>query len=422
MPEGQAEGQTDLWTQFLDFISRFVIPDWAELVQLIPLGLLAIAFLGLGLTAYRWWAAAGINRSRVARPIPAAQPPPGVHLPGPSLWPFVVPIAATFLLFALVFEQNGIPNLTLIGIGLLVLVVGLAGWLRDANREWRRAETGGEHGPAGTHEITTAHGLPGGVAATPALGPGSVVGPALSPSARALSPMGGAQTAVGGVGEVAAPPLEPPPGVHLPGPSPWPFFAPIALTFVLFGMVFGAALIVGGLVMGVIAAIGWYRDANYELREVEVAGHAEPRTRDPERAFPKGLAAVYVLVGVLSLTIVAGPAIASRLRGGGADGGAGGGPPVSAEHTVTAQNLAFDTSELNVPAGQPITITFTNNETAPHNIAIYDSSERTTEIFNGKIIEGPDVTEVYNVDPLDAGNYYFLCIVHPNMNGTVNAQ
>ena len=49
---------------------------------------------------------------------------------------------------------------------------------------------------------------------------------------------------------------EPPAGVHMPGPSPWPFFAPIALTVMLLGLIFSPVLLVGGLILGIIAQIG----------------------------------------------------------------------------------------------------------------------------------------------------------------------
>ena len=36
----------------------------------------------------------------------------------------------------------------------------------------------------------------------------------------------------------------------------------------------------------------------------------------------------------------------------------------------------------------------------------------------GELITGPDEIQ-YEIPALDAGEYYFLCIVHPTMNGTV---
>ena len=52
-----------------------------------------------------------------------------------------------------------------------------------------------------------------------------------------------------------------------------------------------------------------------------------------------------------------------------------------------------------------------------HNIAIY-SDDRSRQLFNGELVTGPATVE-YDVPPLPAGQYYFQCDVHPNMNGTV---
>jgi len=42
----------------------------------------------------------------------------------------------------------------------------------------------------------------------------------------------------------------------------------------------------------------------------------------------------------------------------------------------------------------------------------------TDELFNGDLITGVASVE-YTIPPLPAGEYFFVCIVHPNMNGTV---
>jgi hypothetical protein len=53
-------------------------------------------------------------------------------------------------------------------------------------------------------------------------------------------------------------------------------------------------------------------------------------------------------------------------------------------------------------------------------VEIADSSARTTILLDGEVITG--VTSItYNVDALAEGSYYFLCAIHPNMNGTVEA-
>jgi plastocyanin len=109
--------------------------------------------------------------------------------------------------------------------------------------------------------------------------------------------------------------------------------------------------------------------------------------------------------------------------GGGEPGGGGGQPGGGGEPgggvTVEAQNLAFDTSEIDLPADAPSTITFDNQDAGvPHNIAIYNDSSLAEALFTGEIVTGPTTAD-YQVPALTAGEYYFHCDVHPNMNGSV---
>ena len=102
-----------------------------------------------------------------------------------------------------------------------------------------------------------------------------------------------------------------------------------------------------------------------------------------------------------------------------ADGGTGGtATVVDGEVALGANNLEFDASTIEAPAGAEFTITFTNNESQPHNVAIY-SEEGGDEIVVGEVITGPDATTQIVVPALDAGEYYFQCDIHPDMNGTV---
>ena len=102
-----------------------------------------------------------------------------------------------------------------------------------------------------------------------------------------------------------------------------------------------------------------------------------------------------------------------------ADGGTGGTATVAdGEVALSANNLEFDASTIEAPAGAEFTITFTNNESQPHNVAIY-SEEGGDEIVVGEVITGPDATTQIVVPALDAGTYYFQCDIHPDMNGTV---
>jgi plastocyanin len=86
---------------------------------------------------------------------------------------------------------------------------------------------------------------------------------------------------------------------------------------------------------------------------------------------------------------------------------------------LSAANIAFDVSQLDVPAGQPFQIQFQNDDNGvPHNVEIKDGSDNI--VFNGEVFNGVD-QRTYDVTALEAGTYTFLCTVHPNMNGTLTA-
>lgn len=101
----------------------------------------------------------------------------------------------------------------------------------------------------------------------------------------------------------------------------------------------------------------------------------------------------------------------------------GGGPPGGGEApTVVAQGIAFDTDTISLPADRPSSLTFDNRDPGvPHNIAIYTDESLSEALFQGEIVTGP-ATVQYEVPPLPAGEYYFHCDVHPNMNGTVTVS
>ena len=258
----------DLWTSLLDIVSQVVIPVWNDLIQYIPLLLALLVILAVAGLAWGWQRNASGNRPRVRRPLPAGRKPQDTHLPGPSLWPFVAPVGLLLIVFAVVFGLESVANGLLLVLGLGVAGVGLLGWYLDANREYVQAEA-------------AAHGqLEAGYGSPP---------PAWS--------------------------LEPPSGIHLPGPSAWPFLAPVGLGFMVAGLIFGPALLIGGLVMAVIAVLGWLLDAGRELRDVEAYGHPTQADRDPERAWPRRLIPIYVFVGGLAILLTLAPWLLSLLPG-----------------------------------------------------------------------------------------------------------
>jgi mono/diheme cytochrome c family protein/plastocyanin len=98
------------------------------------------------------------------------------------------------------------------------------------------------------------------------------------------------------------------------------------------------------------------------------------------------------------------------------------GQPSATVIRISAQNIAYDLSQIEVPANQPFQIEFTNNDAGiPHNVAIHEGSPTGNAVFTGEIVTGV-TTVTYNVPALPAGTYGFVCTVHPNMTGTLTAK
>jgi len=117
----------------------------------------------------------------------------------------------------------------------------------------------------------------------------------------------------------------------------------------------------------------------------------------------------------------------AALLAGCAAAGAGGVTPASApastgsepgDITLAAQDLAFDQSELIVPAGRPFTLVFENRDWTPHNVSISGAGGVTR--FSGEIFGGV-ATRRYQVPALAAGRYSFRCDVHTGMSGELVA-
>lgn len=86
--------------------------------------------------------------------------------------------------------------------------------------------------------------------------------------------------------------------------------------------------------------------------------------------------------------------------------------------TIAADDLTFSTTELTTPDGEPFQIAFDNQESAPHNVAIYRDPSATEKVFVEEPFGGPRVV-TYNVPALAAGSYFYRCDVHPEMKGTL---
>jgi plastocyanin len=373
----------ELWTGLLAFAGKFIVPDWGSLIGLIPLGLVAIVFFYLTWTAYRFATAAPMRRGMRKLP-PVA--PAGIHMPGPSFAPLLAAFGAFMLMFGMV--TGGIWTY----VGVSVLVITLLYWGREALRDYDQVAKHDADAPA--------------------------------EAAAVAIPAGPLRPPVG----------TPPPGVHIPPPSFRPLLVSISMTMLVAGMIFGGWALLFGIVAVVVTGLGWLRDSRHEYAAVaatDTTGHLEPGTApDWPKATFAALAVIVAAALLLSSNIM--PIVqvvpltsgAPGASGGPAASGGGGVPtPVPSlpvgDVNLTAQSISFTSSTLDGPAGKAFTIVLNNVDPVPHNVEIKDGSGASK--FKGALDNGPAVT-VYSVDPLPAGQYTFVCSVHPNMTGTLTLK
>lgn len=97
---------------------------------------------------------------------------------------------------------------------------------------------------------------------------------------------------------------------------------------------------------------------------------------------------------------------------------ASGGGNAAGAVQIAALNIAWVNPEVNAPADAPFVIDFDNQDSGiPHNVVIKNSMN--ADVFTGEIVTGPVKTQ-YQVPALTAGDYVFVCAVHPNMTGNLH--
>jgi plastocyanin len=372
-----------LWNSIIELSAQFVTPDWGSLVGLIPILLAGIALIVVTWTIYRF-ATAGPTRRGKHRMEPI--PPPGTHMPGPSFAPLLGAFGAFMLVFGLV-----VGGLWL-WVGGAVLAVTMLYWGREALRDYDHVR---------------------------------------------IADSASASTALVPAGMLPAPEGNPPAGVHIPAPSFRPLLVAIGMTLLVAGLVVGGwAALLGALAL-TLTGLGWLRDARREYVAVEKADQTGHLDAGGAPAWPIATFAVLALIIAGGLLLSSGllpssqggetAAASGAPAGGGSSAGGAGGAAATpapslpeADITVTAENIAFLETSISASADEPFTIALDNKDAGvPHNIAVHDSSGK--ELFKGEIITGPAAT-VYDIPPLPAGTYTFVCSVHPNMTGTLTVQ
>ncbi|MDQ3689507.1 MAG: cupredoxin domain-containing protein [Chloroflexota bacterium] len=132
----------------------------------------------------------------------------------------------------------------------------------------------------------------------------------------------------------------------------------------------------------------------------------------------RGMVLTTAIALVALMAACSSPAESTDASDGGGNAGGGTVAVTAGAVELSADDLAFDANVIQATAGEAFTITFTNNEAAQHNISVY-TEEGGEEIVIGDVIGEGETVEV-QVPALDAGEYFFVCDIHPDiMMGSV---
>ena len=94
------------------------------------------------------------------------------------------------------------------------------------------------------------------------------------------------------------------------------------------------------------------------------------------------------------------------------DGNGATGPTVELE--LVAEGNRFNQEQLEVPSGAQVVLALQNNDSVPHNFAVYESEDAENDIFVGETFSGPDASQTYEFSaPSEPDTYFFRCDVHP---------
>jgi plastocyanin len=93
----------------------------------------------------------------------------------------------------------------------------------------------------------------------------------------------------------------------------------------------------------------------------------------------------------------------------------------SADATLVAQNVSFDTDSIKLPADRDVTVVLDNQDSVAHDFALYkseaDADSQSNSIFTSDTVD-PGTSAENSFKSPAAGDYVFQCNIHPTMRGT----
>ena len=257
--------------------------------------------------------------------------------------------------------------------------------------------------------------------------------------------------------DAPAPQLRAAAPVRLPGGPGWPALAALGVGFTVLAFITGPLFAIPGVGLLIFAAVGW------------LASLASDRTRRTANLMPIGIpvvglfaifsmmffmsrillavdeqASTFVALGVAVVIMATASVIAVKPRvssqtmltalivgsmlmiGGGLVAAKVGqrevekhGEQVEAAELIT-KAVSFNLKDITLHSGGDAEIKLHNEDTVPHNVAIYGNPDYTgTAIFQGAVITGGQ-SMIYKFPAPPPGTYYFRCDIHPTvMTGKV---
>ncbi len=302
----------ELWHSLLDLLALLVIPEWGELIDLLPVFMAVLAGLWLARTVVRL-ATAGPTRRGKRRITPRA--PAGIHMPGPSYAPVFAAIGMGVLLFGVVLGGEWII------VGIVALTLSLLYWGREGLAEYDHL-VDAQRLPAVVHQ-----GPPPGV---------HMPGPSFQPIVAALSMM-------------------------------------VLFFGLVFGgwlLLAGVLFLAAALLSWLADARGEY----VKTVEADQTGHIEnlPAPGYPKRLL--GTFSVITVLAILLTAGVLPPRDPEPAPVDGSPAPSGEGPPSGL--AIVAKDIKYDIHALEVAANAPFTIAFRNDDppSVPHDIDLRSES------------------------------------------------